>query len=247
MTLPEVLSYFGPLDGVALALLLVGWGAIGTWIDRAPVGPRSVTLIMADYRRRWMAEMLTREPRIYDATILNGLRQGTTWFASTSILAIGGVLALVGNTDPLTGVARGLGEEGVAAVVWQLKLLLVVLLLASGFLKFVWSNRVFGYGAVVMSAVPNDPTAPGARGMALQAAELNVRAAINFNRGLRAIYFALAALTWILGPYALILASLATLGTLWHREFASHSRKVMLEPPPDHKAATRAAGSAPDG
>ncbi len=231
MTLPDPFSALGATDLVAFALLLGGWAGIGLWIDRAPFGPPSVTRIMADYRRRWMDEMLTRSPRIYDATILNGLRQGTAFFASTCILAIGGVLALVGNTDPLEGVAADLGEAEVSAVVWQLKLLLVVAFLAAGFLKFVWANRVFGYCAVVMSAVPNNPSAPDAPRMARQAAELNIRAAINFNRGLRAMYFALAALTWILGPYPLIVATLATLATLWHREFASLSRRTMLEGP----------------
>lgn len=231
MTMPDALSALGPADALALGFLFLGWIGIGLWIDVVRVGPPSVTRIMAEYRRRWMTEMLTRDPRIYDATILNGLRQGTAFFASTSILAIGGVLALVGNTDPLAGAAQELGEGEVAQVVWQLKLLLVVGFLAVGFLKFVWSNRVFGYCAVVMSAVPNDAAAPEAAGMARQAAELNIRAAINFNRGLRAMYFALAAVTWILGPWALIAATAATLATLWHREFASHSRRVMLAGP----------------
>ena len=242
MTMSDPFSVLGALDALAVALLVAAWAGIGLWIERGVPARPSVTRIMDEYRRRWMREMLTREPRIFDATILNGLRQGTAFFASTCILAIGGVLALVGNTEPLAGVAHDLGEGEVAKVVWQLKLLLVVAFLAAGFLKFVWSNRVFGYCAVVMSAVPNDPDAPDATELADRAAELNIRAAVNFNRGLRAMYFALAALTWILGPVALILATFATAGTLWHREFASLSRKVMLAPLPQGSQDRDAAG-----
>ena len=67
--------------------------------------------------------------------------------------------------------------------------------------------------------------APRAR----QAAEINITAAKSFNRGLNSIYFALAALGWLIGPWALILATALTAGVLMRREFASQSRLVMLE------------------
>ena len=225
--MPDLATLFGPADAAALALLVLSWAGIGLWIETG----NSVTRIMSDYRRRWMAEMVTRQPRVYDATVLNGLRQGTAFFASTSILAIGGVLALVGNTDPLSGAAETLGEGMIAPVVWQIKLLLVAAFLVAGFLKFVWANRVYGYCAVVMSAVPNDVDDPEVGETSRLAAELNIRAAINFNRGLRAMYFALPAMTWLLGPLALALATAVTVTTLWRREFASFSRKLMVAGP----------------
>jgi len=43
------------------------------------------------------------------------------------------------------------------------------------------------------------------------------------------MYFALAAMAWLLGPVALILATALTLLVLWRREFASHSRSLLLE------------------
>jgi uncharacterized membrane protein len=96
-------------------------------------------------------------------------------------------------------------------------------------LKFVWSNRLFGYCSVMMAAVPNDPEDPLAYHRAGQAAEINITAAKSFNRGLRSIYFALAALGWLLGPLALALATIATTMVLMRRDFASHSRAVMLQ------------------
>ena len=104
--------------------------------------------------------MVTRQPRIFDATILASLRQSTSFFASTCVIAIGGVLALIGNAERLTGLVAGLPIEmlDAAPLVLQVKLLLPVVFLTSGFLKFVWSNRLFGYCAVLMAAVPNDPT-----------------------------------------------------------------------------------------
>jgi len=45
---------------------------------------------MAGVRRDWMREFRHRENRIFDAQIIASLRQGSAFFASTAILAIGG-------------------------------------------------------------------------------------------------------------------------------------------------------------
>ena len=79
-----------------------------------------------------------------------------------------------------------------------------------------------------MAAVPNDPADPVAVHRAGQAAEINITAAKSFNRGLRSIYFALGALGWLLGPYALIATTLLTASVLIRREFASLSRQIIL-------------------
>ncbi|MEM9344177.1 MAG: DUF599 domain-containing protein [Pseudomonadota bacterium] len=228
----RAMLFDGPLaaltvtDVAAVVALFLTWLGLGYWIDTVPVGPPSVTRLMSDYRRRWMHEMVTRQPRIYDATVLNGLRQGTAFFASSSLIAIGGALALIGNTEQLMGAATELGDEETATVVWQLKLCLVVVFLANAFLKFVWANRIFGYCAVVMSAVPNE-VSDTAYKVAAQAAEINIRAAINFNRGLRSMYFALAAVTWVIGPLALGAATAIAAYTIWQREFVSRPRAIL--------------------
>lgn len=222
---------FAPLDIadlVAVLALVVTARVLDFRIERQ-VGRPSVTILMMRYRRDWMVEMITRQPRIFDATILGILRQGTAFFASTAVIAIGGVLALIGNASSLAGLAMALGGAPVPDFVWQLKLALVAILLTDGFLKFVWSNRLFGYCAVVMAAVPNDVDDPAARPRAAQAAELNIRAAWNFNRGLRSLYFALAALAWLIGPGALALATMVTAIIIWKREFASISHAVLSQ------------------
>lgn len=222
------------LDILALLFFLLSFLGSGLVIENAPTMRPSVTTLMSQYRREWMEELITREPRIFDATILSTLRQGTTFFGSSCLIAIGGVLAMLGNTDRLIDVAADFPLPVQTAAYWEMKLLLIALLLMYAFLKFVWSNRLFGYCAVVMAAVPN---AAGAKAdlRASQAAELNIRAAWNFNRGLRGIYFGLAALGWLMGPVVLIITTVVTLYTLLAREFMSHSRTQLLQTltPPD--------------
>ncbi|PYE83826.1 DUF599 domain-containing protein [Pseudoroseicyclus aestuarii] len=225
----ENLHLLTPLDAAALALLWLAFFATGWRIEHPGRAP-SVTVLMSQYRRAWMAEFLQRDNRIFDSQILGSLRQGTSFFASTCLLAIGGVLALLGNTEPLQGVAEHIAAVEMPAALWQIKLLPVTLLLSLAFLKFVWAHRVFGYCAVMMAAVPQDAAHPEAAPRALRAGELNIRAAWNFNRGLRAMYFALAALAWLLGAAAMIAATLFVAWLLWSREFSSVPRDILLKP-----------------
>ena len=229
MQVMDHIALLDPLDFAADGTIVVCWFLIGWMIEHPGARRPSVTILMSERRRDWMKVFVTRDPRIFDSQILGGLRQGTAFFASTCLLAIGGVLALVGNTAPLQGVAAEVSEMPVPVLIWQLKLGLVALFLTNAFLKFVWANRVFGYCAVMMAAVPNDPGDPATYPRAAQAAELNIRAAINFNRGLRGMYFALGALAWLLGAVALIIATVIVVWIVWSREFASLPRQILLK------------------
>ncbi len=220
------LSLFSPLDALAVGFLFIGWFVLGWMIERPDSKYPSVALLMMQQRRDWMVQMVTRHPRIFDATILSLLRQGAAFFASTLVIGIGGVLALIGNAEQLSGVAGELGNAAPVAV-YEMKLVLVAILLTDSFLKFVWSNRLFGYCAVVMAAVPNDPDAPDVLFRASQAADLNIRAAWNFNRGLRGTYVALAALAWLAGPIPLFAASVAVFWVMWSREYRSITRAIL--------------------
>jgi uncharacterized membrane protein len=228
MTFLDHIALLDRLDYGAAGFLLFIWPLIGWLIEHPPAARPSVTKIMSENRREWLRVFIHRDPRIFDSQIMASLRQGTSFFASTCVLAIGGVLALVANTDPLRGVAAEVSMGDVPAVVWQVKLGLVAILLTDGFLKFVWANRVFGYCSVMMASVPNDPNDPDCIPRAAQAAELNIRAAINFNRGLRSMYFALGALAWLLGAVPLIIATLLVVWVVWSREFASMPRNILL-------------------
>lgn len=231
MTDLSFLMKIEPLDFGAFGLFVAVWLVVGYWIEHPSARRLSVTILMSERRRDWMKVFVARDPRIFDSQILASLRQGTSFFASTCIFAIGGLLALIGNPASLEGLAAQVGDM-TPVIIWQIKLSVVGLFLTNAFLKFVWANRVFGYCAVLMASVPNDPEDPIAYPRAAQAAELNIRAAINFNRGLRSVYFALGAMAWLLGPLALLIATCVVGWTLWSREFASLPREILLKGDP---------------
>lgn len=233
----NALGPLSALDVIALAVLVLAWFGTG-WVALHPPASRpSVTVLMAQFRRDWMEQFVSRQPRIFDASIIDSLRQGTAFFVSTCLIAIGGGVALIGDPTPLANLASDLNAETALPIqadqaLIKLKVIIVLAFLADALLKFIWSHRVFGYCAILMAAVPNDPADPVAQHRAAQAAEVNIQAAKSFNAGLRSIYFALGALAWLLGPLALIAATLLVTGVQLRREFFSHSRAAILQRDP---------------
>ena len=220
------------LDLIALGTTVTVWLGIGLLIEHPPRRWPSVSAIMRSYRHEWMQQFITRSPRVFDGTIIDSLRQGTAFFASASMIAVGGGLALVGNPALLMGLTADLplpnSLESADVVQMRMRGLLVIGFLVNALLKFVWANRLFGYCAILMAAVPNDAADPIAALRASQAADLNITAAKSFNSGLRSIYFALGSLAWVLGPMALMASVAVVAAVLLRRDFASASRRIML-------------------
>lgn len=219
-----------PFDIAALLALIAAWTLSGRLIEHPPASHPSVSRLMEAYRHDWMKTFVTRQPRIFDATLIDSLRQGTAFFASASMIAIGGGVALIGNSAMLQQLTANL-PIAASGPELGLRMLPVIGFMANALLKFVWAHRLFGYCSILMAAVPNDPGDPIAFHRAGQAAEINITAAKSFNRGLRSIYFALAALGWLLGTPGLILGTLAATAILLRREFASASRRVLMREP----------------
>ena len=71
-------------------------------------GQNSLNARMNDYRAVWMQRLLERDIRIVDTQILAALHNGTAFFASTTLIAIGGALTLLRSTDDLLAVLSAL-------------------------------------------------------------------------------------------------------------------------------------------
>ncbi|MGF1502578.1 MAG: DUF599 domain-containing protein [Paracoccaceae bacterium] len=224
----SVPALFGPGDLAALACLAVAWTGLTLAIERSHARHPSMSRLMDGYRRAWFEQIAGREVRIMDTQLLTLLRAGAAFFASTCLIAIGGVAALIGEADLLVGLVADLGAEDAGRVpVWEAKLLVILLIMVNAFLKFVWSHRLFGYTAVLMGAIP--PAGDGGCAAAVARANAVDRAAArSFNRGLRAIYFAIATLAWFLGPVPFAVAVFLTTAMLVRREFFSASRRALL-------------------
>ncbi len=133
----------------------LAWFGYHAAVELTHAGKTSLNRLMNEYRYRWMEQMVDRENRIVDTTILSALMNGTAFFASTSLLAIGGVLALLRSSDAVLPIFAGLPfGEGTTALMWELKSIGLAVMFVYAFFKFAWSYRLFNYMAIVVGAVP---------------------------------------------------------------------------------------------
>lgn len=224
---------FSVLDYVALAFFGMAWFAYWAGVERTKAAGRSLNLLMNAYRRTWMEQMVVRENRIVDTTIMATLQNGSAFFASTSLIAIGGVLALLQSTDAVLTLFADL-PFGLATtrVAWEVKVIGLAVIFVYAFFKFAWAYRLFNYGAILVGAVPMVRMGEDherALAAARRAAAMNIVAGRHFNRGQRAFFFALAYLGWFISGYVFMATTAAVLFVMWRRQFASDARQALQE------------------
>lgn len=224
---------FTNLDYVALAFFLVAWVGYHAALELTPAGQKSLNKIMNQYRYRWMEQMVVRENRIVDTTILASLMNGTAFFASTSLIAIGGVLALLQSTDSVLPVFADLPfGEPPTRLAWDVKVIGLAVIFVYAFFKFAWSYRLFNYMAIIVGAVPvlKEASREEALAVAHQAGAMNAVAGKHFNRGQRAFFFSLAYLGWFVSAYLFIAATAGVLLVMWRRQFLSDAHDAAVRP-----------------
>ena len=207
------------LDYLALGFYAASWFGYALFADHSRWRARSIMKRMDDHREQWMLQMLRRDNRMVDANIISSLQNGAAFFASTTIFALGGLIAALGASAQAVGILKTLPlVQAGTEETWRLKVLLLIVILAYAFFKFAWTFRLQNYCSVLLGATPVD-TEEGPENRAL--------AARHFNRALRAYFFALAALAWFLHPLLFIGTNLYVLYVLHRREFRSRSLKVL--------------------
>ncbi len=99
--------------------------------------------------------MLARDMRMVDMQIMTGLQNGTAFFASTSLIAIGAALTLLRSTDEIVSVMSAL-PFGIQTSrgLWEVKTIGLVVIFVYAFFKFAWAYRLFAYVAILFGAMP---------------------------------------------------------------------------------------------
>ena len=223
-----------PPDIAALAFFLVGWTLFSHATQGRIVSRETLTSAMNRQREAWMRTMARRDMRMVDTSIMGGLQQGTAFFASSCLLAIGGCFALLGATDAVLDVLGELpATDSDARPVFEAKVLGLVAVLCYAFFKFGWSYRLFNYCSILIGAVPvareDGQTDAEIDASVARAAQMNMLAGKHFNAGLRAIFFSIGYLGWFVGPWVFIATTTFILGVLIRRQFFSAARRAVLE------------------
>ena len=219
---PDLIAFVWFLVSILGYRMIAGFG---------PLERISIVGAVQRQRERWLRNMALRDQRIVDAQLLGGLSQGNAFFASTTALIVGGLLATLGSGERVQALIERLPYVARASpVLMELKLLLLVAIFVYAFFKFAWAFRLSHYAAIMIGATPilePGKNEPACEAHALRTARLIGLAAEHANGGIRAFYYAAAALAWLFHPFALIAASTWVVLILLRRDFFSRSRRLL--------------------
>ena len=212
------LANFSPYDYLVIAAFFLLWTGYSCYFENFSVGRTNLVSVMADLRQAWMEQILTRDNRIVDIQILRSLGDSASFFASTSILVLAGLIAVLGATDKAIELLRDFPFSiSVSRELWEVKVMTLIVVFIYAFFKFGWAMRQLNYCSNMVGSVgSSDNVTENDRMRAKNAANVDTIASSHTNRGIRAYYFGLA----------LLASTVTVVLVLYRRVF--HSRTLRL-------------------
>jgi uncharacterized membrane protein len=208
-------------DLAALVLFCALWLGYGPAVRQ--VGRGAINIGLHSVRVLWMRSMLMRDNRIVDASLVGHVVHSASFFASTSLIAIGALLGVLTGLERLQPAIDGLSVGvPVSRQLLEIKVLLPLAVLVHGLFKLTWSLRQLNYTVALMGAMPPAPLPAGRRAALADAVGGVMSSAIQtFNDGIRSYYFAIAGMAWLAGPWWLAGAATGLILVLLHRQLGS--------------------------
>jgi uncharacterized membrane protein len=230
------------LDQTLIVDILVLIWYLGAWVGYTRYAKRRsatevcLASVMHMYRHEWMMQMMYRDNRISDMSAISTLERNITFFASSALIILAGVLTLLGYIDQAILLFEDLPMAAEQSrLQWEAKIFLLVIIFVYAFFKFTWSLRQLGFAAVLIGAAPDaskqDIGQEEVRRTAERVARVVSMAAHHFNFGIRSYYFALAVLAWFVSPWLFFAATALVVYVLNRREFHSSTLSTLMSSP----------------
>lgn len=190
----------------------------------------SLAFAMHCYRRAWIRMAISRENRIADTNIIAGLERSVSFFASSTLLIIVGLVTVLGSSEEVAVLLSDIPfSDSPTHGNWEAKVILLICVFVFAFFKFTWSLRQYGFLSVMIGAARvESPDTQVHSPIVESSADVASNAAANFNNGLRSYYFSLAILGWFINAWAFIVLSTLVVPVLYRREFKSKTLKALL-------------------
>ncbi|OIR07083.1 hypothetical protein GALL_106700 [mine drainage metagenome] len=229
--LDSLFAQVTPLDWTALAWFLVCWMGYGWYAERGARAARGLVGVSHTLRLAWAREMLGREVRIVYSALVGNLMRSVSFYANTTIYIIAALMALWGAMDKAILVTADLPfARETGRTLWESKLLLLIAVFVFSYFKFSWSLRQFNMLSILMGAAPATTETEARRErFAQRLAAVNTLAGDEFNRGIRAYYFGLAALAWFVQPWLFLTVTTLVVAVLYRRDYASHTLAALRD------------------
>jgi Protein of unknown function, DUF599 len=98
---PKPMTILTLPDLAAFVWFVGAWIVYSIVIERSAKGRTALNALMNRYRDEWMERLLDRDMRMVDAQVTAALQNGAAFFASTSLIAIGGALTLLRSSEEI--------------------------------------------------------------------------------------------------------------------------------------------------
>jgi uncharacterized membrane protein len=218
------------IDILAVGFFVIEWVVYAYTLEHSAYGRDSLSARMHNYREVWVRRMLDREARMVDMQIMASLQNGTAFFASSSLIAVGGALALLRSTNDALAALKMLPfDVSPSPALWEIKCVGLILIFIYAFFKFAWAYRLFNYVAILLGSMPSasQRDTPQAESHVIRTTRMFETAGRHFNRGQRGFFFALGYLGWFVSPWILFVSTAAVVIVTWRRQFASNAWRAM--------------------
>jgi uncharacterized membrane protein len=231
------------VDYLALGIFGICWVGYKQFLESGERGRKGLVGVSHEYRLQWALESATRDIPVTCASLVSNLMHSVSFYASTTIYIIAGLFALVGTVDKIAVFTEELPfAHADGSVLIQLKLLLLIVIFVTAYFKFTWSLRQFNFLCILIGGVPHErymPDLDAWKRSAARMAKINSFAGNEFNRGIRAYYYGLAALAWFINPWLFIASTLWVTWIMYCRDFRSSAIKVLRDEfPPEIREPT---------
>ena len=214
------------IEWTALILFVSLWASYTWYADFSRWSKNSLPKVMNIHRSRWMREMLKRELRMPDVIMMGNFLHSATFFSSTAILIIAGLVAALGASENTMNAFTALPfVTSIVPALWELKIIALIIVFIHALVKFIWAMRLADYSTVLFNAAPLNNNQIGQL-YAIELGKITGLYAWHFNQGLRAYFFALALLGWWINAWFFIVSSLIIVLVLYRREFQSKSLEI---------------------
>ena len=222
---------------LAASWFLICWIGYSRYASRRAKGRHCLSNVLHRARQTWMQRLLLRENRIADASAIGNLERNASFFASSTLLILAGILTVLGSSEMAVSVLADLPFiQPASRELSELKLLSLAIVFVYAFFTFSWCMRQYNFASVLIGAasMPSELhiTEKERAAFVERTARVISLAANEFNLGLRSYYFALSLLAWFINPWLFMLISTGVMWVLYRREFHSRVLNVMLDKSP---------------
>lgn len=228
----EIVRLIPSADWLALAWFFAAWVSYAMFARHRAIVADSLLATTNRFRHLWMVRASARDNRMIDGVVMQSFTATTSFFASTTILIIGGLLALLGTTDKAVELSREIPFVARTSLfLFDLKIVTLTGVFVYAFFRYTWSMRQYTFAALLVASAVDFKTFAQDETARTDFADRSGRmaslAAETFNDGLRAYYLSFAVVLWFFSPWAFALGTAGVVYVLYQREFHSDVLAVL--------------------